>query len=588
MLILTISNLQPIQAVEVRHYYEEVTTCATTDTNSLLIMEISDPSEFDYIDGREYLVIGKAQFSGDSISENVGIFMNLIGGSGGSNKIIEPSAVASCSNSEEFQDYMFFDVFTSNSAPQQQMRTNMGDTGDTIYYDNVSMFVMELSVELTENVHWFYDTGGQDLTLTDFASTDDNASITISGINADDADWLIMGSARLTTGSTGKQYETRLNWNQGTDVPLISQEGEDTTHDAFIQTFVRVINLSSGSSHTFETESQRESGGGGTHTRSNSKIFALNLDKFDRHSFVYDNVVDQLTTGEFNETQETIDITPTVTGDVLVMYMTTTASTGVGDNVEIRLQVEDNSSVLNDEPPDQTTETRDFNEVWDITDFLGWSMMTLENLNTNTHTINIDASETSADASTLDGTLLAFTMEIASTPATDYKIDLLDLFESESTTLGSGISLCQNVDLEVTSTCNSGLEVGHTYRAEVTVRNDGTDASSPTGFEMDATVLNFGLLGNIPVSQLLDSGCSTNTNWTESISSTDAVATSGTTCSIAGSGGTAVFWMVFRILSDAGGGADPTMTFTILGGGDTDTSTTTTFNVNNILQGGMY
>ncbi len=586
-LILTIPNISPVQGAEILHFYDENTTCTQYSSANVTIVSISDSAEFDFISGRKYLLIATAQFGGGT-SDNVGVKIS-IGSAGstlaGSDHVIEPNeAVTSCANDNGMYPYFFIHVFTADGTDSIFLENSQG--GVENYVDNASLFVMELSEDLTENTHWFSDTGGLDTTLGTAFDTDDDATITITGANADDKDWLVCGTASIDTGANNKLYSTRLNWDQGTDLPLMSQEGEDTSNDLFVQSFCRVINLSSSTSHILETESQRTSGGGGTHQRLSSEIFALNLSEFDVHAFDTDASTD-VTTTEYDVTVQTVDVTPTATGDFLALHYNGRTESGAVA-VEYRLQVEDNSSVLQDEPTGQSGHSYDFNKGWDPNDILPFAIFTVENINTNTHTINLDGSETGGTVVVVDASLLGLSMELASTPATEYVVDLLDLFESESTTLGSGISLCQNVDLEVISTCNSELEVGHTYRAEVTVINDGTSASSPTGFEMDSTVLNFGLLGTIPASQLLDSGCSTNTDWTESISSTDAVATSGTTCSISASGGTAVFWMVFRILSDAGGGADPTMTFTILGGGDTDTSTTTTFNVNNILQGGMY
>jgi hypothetical protein len=61
--------------------------------------------------------------------------------------------------------------------------------------------------------------------------------------------------------------------------------------------------------------------------------------------------------------------------------------------------------------------------------------------------------------------------------------------------------------------------------------------------------------------------------------SSDARASSGTTCEINSS--SAEWWIIIRIDSAAGSGAQPTATFTIDDGSVSDVSTTTTFTVDN-------
>jgi len=159
----------------------------------------------------------------------------------------------------------------------------------------------------------------------------------------------------------------------------------------------------------------------------------------------------------------------------------------------------------------------------------------------------------------------------------NYIVDLLDVFESSSTTLESGTPICLDVDLEIAASCPAALNAGSTYRFEVEVDNTGEQAGSPTSFDLDAMIAINDVLGSIPVGNILNSGCSTNTNWAESIvGGTDARASSGTTCSIA-IAGTAEFWIIITLDGDAN---DGTGTFTVTDGTITDTSTTTTFTVN--------
>ncbi len=173
-----------------------------------------------------------------------------------------------------------------------------------------------------------------------------------------------------------------------------------------------------------------------------------------------------------------------------------------------------------------------------------------------------------------------------------YSVDTLAVYQSESTTLGSGTAICTALDISTgTPDCSGVLNYGFPYRFEVTVSNSGS-AASPTSLEIDSSVGSGDVFGTIVAGEVLDSGCSTNTDWTESIAGgTDVRAASGTTCSIAGGGGTAVFWIVVKVQAGTGGlGTSPASTFTIDGGGDTNTSVSTTFNSDNLFVngGGVY
>jgi len=171
-------------------------------------------------------------------------------------------------------------------------------------------------------------------------------------------------------------------------------------------------------------------------------------------------------------------------------------------------------------------------------------------------------------------------LEITYNIPTTFVVDLLDVYESSSTTLDSGTAVCLNVDLEIASSCPTALNNGNTYRFEIEVDNTGGADASPTSFDLDAMIAASDVFGSIPVGNLLNSGCSTNTDWIESIQGgTDARAVAGTTCLIPNTTGSVEFWMIVTLDTDAD---DDTGTFSITDGTTSDTSTTTTFTVNSI------
>lgn len=170
------------------------------------------------------------------------------------------------------------------------------------------------------------------------------------------------------------------------------------------------------------------------------------------------------------------------------------------------------------------------------------------------------------------------TLEVTYTTLPVYVADLLDVFLSSSTTLESGTAVCLDVDLEIASSCLRRLERSNTYRFEIEFDNIGELTGTPNQIDFQSAIGNADTLGSIAVTDILNSGCSTNTDWIESIAGgTTARAVPGTSCAIA-SAGTVEFWFVITLDSDAD---DDTSTFFITDGTNTDTSTTTTFDILN-------
>jgi len=214
--------------------------------------------------------------------------------------------------------------------------------------------------------------------------------------------------------------------------------------------------------------------------------------------------------------------------------------------------------------------------------------------------VTLDADDADDDTSTFfitDGTntfttgAVSFTVDPDTAVGTP-NVTSYDLYESESTTLGSGIAICTGVDADTAQTCGGQLTVGHTYRIEILVEETAGADFTATSFDLDLAVGDFDVLGDsdfVGVSNyILNSGCEDHTDWTESyVGGTDVRATAGTTtnCVInSGADANDEFWIVFRIHSSAGGAVNPQMTFTITDGSTPDTSASQTFNVINILE----
>ena len=196
--------------------------------------------------------------------------------------------------------------------------------------------------------------------------------------------------------------------------------------------------------------------------------------------------------------------------------------------------------------------------------------------------------EFSAGAQLLDkgqGYTFAYLVEQIGLDPT-YLVDLLDVYESESTTLGSGNAICLDVDLEIADSCDAVLKVGHTYRFEIEVDNTGSGAGSPIGMTYESIIADYDVLGNMVDAQIVEYGCEANVDWTVGLVAGTSIITtvgSGTICEIT-AGGTVEYWIIVRINSDAGSGDQPSATFFVDDGFADDRSTTTTFTVDNVLE----
>ena len=228
----------------------------------------------------------------------------------------------------------------------------------------------------------------------------------------DDHDWLILGSSLLAVQDLANQYETRLNFNNETFTPLASREGEDV-EEQIVQTFGRVFTLNNTQVHNFELESRNAFEPVGINERLHNALFALNLNRLEFHNSTYIEAplnIDN-SQGVFGFNVATTEVTANQTANWFIMG----GFEKDGDKkMNIRMQVEDDTGTLEDEPEGQTTQAYEFSDAWDQLDRIPNYYSTLQNLNNNTHTANIDASLTGAgNKDARDRSLFGFTMDFA-------------------------------------------------------------------------------------------------------------------------------------------------------------------------------
>ncbi len=296
---------------------EQTHTGDTTWTDAL---EIADA---DIVDSAEYLLIVTAQINGNDANETFG-FRVVIGTTptllAGSNAIIEPY------NGSTRPNYMYVKKFTASASAGEniikfQIQT-ISNTAKIVKADTIVMVAINL--DTLDAADWFY--GEDDDTGTPIAHTTSFVDFATTGeftpANTND-DWLVLFCTNTAVNVTASSYECRLRLDGTTasptdDAPLFNEEGEDTSEQ-------RVLGLSrvhtlSAAAHQFWVQSRDDSGGGGSFDHRFSAVFALRLNAFQDHAFVWTEAELTLTTDNVYEEIAAIapNISP-VTSDVIVI-----------------------------------------------------------------------------------------------------------------------------------------------------------------------------------------------------------------------------------------------------------------------------
>jgi hypothetical protein len=385
--------------------FVEMTTERSTGSGTYADVQGAIIEAGNFTAGKKYLLVFTALGTTDNANEEVYI-KAVHGGTdfAQSEMILEPD---SSSASNDWTQYTWFTVWEPSTAEdiKLQWRTVAGGNADL---DQATLFMMNLSDDLDENIDWFYDEVTANTALPNAGnppvgawSATNNAEVTLQPGRAGD-DWLVMGTARIDEGGTGVQHLSRIQrTGEATSVePQVSKERE-IGNQFDIQTVFRVFNLGA-VENTFTQQSAQD--GGGSEARTHSGIFVLNLDKFKSHVDNYDATPDALGTADYGTTIETINFTPEKTGDVWIMGQF------VFDNLDNaggtgRLQV--NGA---DQPPGQTT-ADEISRSYDASDELPVQFQTVESLDGDTtYTIDIDGDEEVSEMTAGDNAIFAVTM----------------------------------------------------------------------------------------------------------------------------------------------------------------------------------
>ncbi len=303
--------------------------------------------------------------------------------------------------------YSWFTVWTAVAGEDIYVQYNRG--ANTFAIDSMTLFAMEISEELTENTDWFYDNTND--TKTDLSttwSTTNNANVTFTPSGAGEL-WLIATTAWQNNTDTTNEHQSRIN-SVGTITetqPQKLKESEISTTNILL-TLYRSFILNS-ESNSFAEQSGMDSGTLGD--RWSSSIFALNLEQFETQAGNWTEAEQAPGTpaGWANVAQtHTNTITPLTEGDVLVIATNVYEGGNQNRGHYQRLQTDniDTPAGVTDQLPRQMLTA-------DGGDDLTLHHLFLQNLDTSSHSFDLDTGDGGIERTTEDRDIIIFSMELA-------------------------------------------------------------------------------------------------------------------------------------------------------------------------------
>lgn len=387
------------------HSFTEQNTQQTTTSATYVNVSGASIASGQFTVGKKYLIVVTAQ-----VSQNTGAANYLFRVLHGSTEFAGSEMGNRNHATPELSVYCFFTVWTAVSGEAIQLQFHRGVDGGIAQADQIALLAIQISDDLIENTDWFYaeDNGSLGLTTT----YQDGASITFTPGTASH-DWLVMTVSRadLTSAAISAKSRISRSGEASSTLPECVWEVEEASDSLFTNLgLARVFSLGA-SSNTFKEQAACSSGT--AHTRTNSRVFALNLNKFKNHANAYTEGDLGLGTTSFGNLIQTASITPDVAGDVWIGTCWVFDANDTNDLFHTRIQV-DNS----DQPSGQTTDNYIFHMSRELIDELPFNMTTMPNLSAAAHTIDVDGdvNQTQGTPAARYRSLWALTMELAAAP----------------------------------------------------------------------------------------------------------------------------------------------------------------------------
>jgi hypothetical protein len=373
--------------------------------------------------------------------------------------------------------YLWFDQRTTGASPGDITLQVAGNVaGHTVGADQMAILAINLEDDLTENTDWYYSHATTDHVADTAWETTNVASVSVTGNDTDP--WLILCSSRMTIDDLAVQYESGIDYTGTSDPEFYAGREGEQANDLYILTTAMVHVAASGGT-TYAERYRLDAAGNGGETRTDGKVFTLNLAAFDQ------NIYSHSTTGG---TLADHDVSAFGTRLAAITLGAPSASTAVfllsnwgyegtaGRYAAARQQ----TSSGTDLPATQTTDDYELEDAWDSTDRLPVSILGRDTGVTVGRTYHLDAaSEIGDDYDWV--TFVAFTAELAGATAAEVTEDASARIQvpAEVTEAASArIALQSEATEDVSARIALQSEATEDASARVKVNSQVTDAVS--------------------------------------------------------------------------------------------------------------
>ncbi len=368
--------------------------------------DISDATIGDAIftSGDTYLLVVNAQLNGTAIGNLYSLKVQHGSTDFASSEVIhDPAATA-----VHYFNYTWFTTWEAIDSEGIKLQFRTTTSTETVSSDFVSLFAMNLSNDLTKDTDWHYDENSSASTINiSYTGDPTDSAITFTPDNADE-DWLVMAYNRIAVlGGTNFNYLSALDraGEATSTLPELSQEGESSTNELLVMPIMRPFNLGA-SENVFRAVARTDSATV-KRNRTHNAVFALNLDKFSDQTTIYSEVSTLLSSTDYATEIQSTPYAPAAEGNIWVGGFWRTDSIS-GQFVKSRIQI-DNA----DMPPGQTTADHELNDAADNSDQWAAAHQAVINLDTSTHTVDLDGSKENSDVWALERSVFAVSMELA-------------------------------------------------------------------------------------------------------------------------------------------------------------------------------
>ena len=308
-------------------------------------------------------------------------------------------------------NYSYMTVF-AQPATAELVRIEISNSStNTTTAELGQIFALKLSDDFTQNTDWCYaedtDNYTTEAAFSDTSSTD-AASCSLTANGSDD--YLAIASAIVDITSTNSQYRMSLYESvTNVDLPVIDIEGEDATNEFRGHTLTQTYAAPSAASHLWQPRFNDEST---AYTILSSRIFVINLAKFNQHAYSYITDEEAPAGTPSWTTTRTIAPTPSVTGDWFIFGSFGNDVGALTNDLFTRLQINAAGGGLVSNPA--YGDDAPHEDSWDATDVTGFNIFKMVSLSSGgARTINLDVQMNSGTTLRVqERHLVAFSLEL--------------------------------------------------------------------------------------------------------------------------------------------------------------------------------